>query len=151
MQSCVLDLFSDRRPVSVFAQARGRGEREVLKLAKHDYLHIVVLMEIIVKARIATFTVDKRSAPLRIARRSFHVSDATKIPTSMYGTINSSLVYMEIWRKRRGVISRSSHNTVSPSLSCVVRSVRTFVSRNHCDHGTRHAPSVLAQQECVKL
>jgi hypothetical protein len=49
MHSCVLDLFSDRRPVSVFAQARGRGEREVLKLAKHDYLHIVVLMEIIVK------------------------------------------------------------------------------------------------------
>jgi hypothetical protein len=37
MQSCV------------FAQARGRGEREVFKLAKHDYLHIVVLMEIIVK------------------------------------------------------------------------------------------------------
>jgi hypothetical protein len=134
MQSCVLDLFSDRRPVSVFAQARGRGEREVLKLAKHDYLHIVVLMEIIVKARIATFTVDKRSAPLRIARRSFHVSDATKIPTSMYGTINSSLVYMEIWRKRRGV-----------------RCVRTFVSRNHCDHGTRHAPSIVARQEFVKL
>jgi hypothetical protein len=49
MHSCVLDLFSDRRPVSVFAQARGRGEREVFKLAKHDYLHIVVLMKIIVK------------------------------------------------------------------------------------------------------
>jgi hypothetical protein len=49
MHSCVLDLFSDRRPVSVFAQARGRGEREVFKLAKHAYLHIVVLMEIIVK------------------------------------------------------------------------------------------------------
>jgi hypothetical protein len=49
MHSCVLDLFSDRCPVSVFAQARGRGEREVFKLAKHDYLHIVVLMGIIVK------------------------------------------------------------------------------------------------------
>ena len=49
MRSCVLDLFSDRRPVSVFAQARGRGEREIFKLAKHDYLHIVVLMEVIVK------------------------------------------------------------------------------------------------------
>jgi hypothetical protein len=49
MHSCVLDLFSDRRSVSVFTQARGRGEREVFKLAKHDYLHIVVLMEIIVK------------------------------------------------------------------------------------------------------
>ena len=49
MHSCVLDLFSDRCAVSVFAQARGRGEREVFKLAKHDYLHIVVLMEIIVK------------------------------------------------------------------------------------------------------
>jgi hypothetical protein len=49
MHSCVLDLFSDRRPVSVFAQARGGGESEIFKLAKHDYLHIVVLMEIIVK------------------------------------------------------------------------------------------------------
>jgi|HubBroStandDraft_5_1064220.scaffolds.fasta_scaffold293940_1 hypothetical protein len=49
MHSCVLDLFSDRRPVSVVAQPRGRGEREVFKLAKHDYPYIVVLMEIIVK------------------------------------------------------------------------------------------------------
>ena len=102
MQSCVLDLFSDRRPVSVFAQARGRGEREVLKLAKHDYLHIVVLMEIIVKTRIATFTVDKRSAPLRIARRSPHVSDATNIPTSMYEHITSSRVYGNLEKKPFG-------------------------------------------------
>ena len=49
MHSCVLDLVSDSRPVSVFAQARGRGEREVFKLAKHNYLHIVVLIEITVK------------------------------------------------------------------------------------------------------
>ncbi len=64
MHSCVLDLFSDRRPVSVFAQARGRGEREVFKLAKHDYLHIVVLMEIIVKTSRKAVSTDIRNVPI---------------------------------------------------------------------------------------
>jgi hypothetical protein len=75
-------------------------------------------------------------APPRIARHSFCVSNAANIPTSMYGTITSSPCVWKFGEKSRVVVSRSSRNTVSPCLSCVVRSVRTVVSRHHCDRGT---------------
>jgi hypothetical protein len=36
----------DRSPISVFAQARGSGEHQVFKFAKHDYYHIVMIFSV---------------------------------------------------------------------------------------------------------